>query len=247
MEWRDTAIILNCKAHGESSAIVEVLSREHGRCLGLVRGGRSRRLRPVLQPGNVVEAVWRARLEEHLGSFQIEPVELKAGFIMEDRFRLAGLSTIAALAQTLPEREPHQRLFDASRFVLDAMEDDHIWPALLVRWEIGLLDELGFGLDLDQCAATGGRENLDYVSPRTGRAVCADAGAPYKRQLFRLPQFLRGGFAPSDADIVSAFEITAHFLERHVFVPRQLSWPQSRAWLLDTLKSRALGAPCLAV
>jgi DNA repair protein RecO (recombination protein O) len=235
MEWRDQGIILGCRSHGETSAIAEIFTREHGRCLGLIRGGRSRRLRPILQPGNIVDLVWRARLEEHLGTLQLEPVELRAGFIMEDRLRLSGLTTIAGLAQVLPEREPHPRLYDAARLMLDAMEDDHIWPALLVRWEMGLLDELGFGLDLDTCAATGIRENLTFVSPRSGKAVCEAAGRPYVSKLFHLPAFLRGGVSPDVADIISAFRITGHFLDRHIFSPRAIAMPGERQWLTETL------------
>ena len=139
-------------------------------CLGLVRGGRSRAQRPVLQAGNAVQAVWRARLEEQLGTFTLEPLELRAGAIMEEPFRLAGLATLAGLAQLLPEREPHPRVYDALRVVLDAIEDDALWPALLVRWELGLLDELGFGLDLSQCAATGapGEPRLCLAPERQG-------------------------------------------------------------------------------
>jgi DNA repair protein RecO (recombination protein O) len=238
MEWRDNGIVLGCKGHGETSAIAEVLTREHGRCLGLVRGGRSRKQRPILQAGNIVEVTWRARLEEHLGAFHVEAVDLKAGFIMESPFRLAGLATFAGLAQVLPEREPHGRLFDSARLMLGAIDDDHIWPALLVRWELGLLDELGFGLDLESCAATGATENLTYVSPRSGRAVCAEAGEPYVRQLFQLPAFLRGGLAPDERDVVSAFRLTGHFLDRHVFAPRAIAMPYSRLWLTQTLAAR---------
>ena len=140
MEWRDEGIVLSVRKHGESGAIVEILTAAHGRCLGHVRGGRSRRQRPVLQPGNIVQAAWRARLEEHLGHFTIEGLDLKAGAIMEVSFRLAGLATLAALAQLLPEREPHRRVYDAMRVVLDAIEGDDVWPALMVlrfwRWLI---------------------------------------------------------------------------------------------------------------
>ncbi len=239
MEWRDSGIVLSCRGHGESSAIAEVLTHDHGRCLGLIRGGRSRKQRPVLQPGNVVELHWHARLEEHLGTFQVEPVDLKAGFIMDNRFRLAGLSTISGLAQVLPEREPHPKLYDGARLILDAMEDDHIWPALLVRWEMGLLDELGFGLDLHRCVVTGAQEDLIYVSPRSGRAVSEAAGRPYINQLFHLPDFLRGGVSPASRDVVSAFRITGHFLARHVFGPRAIAMPHSRQWLTETLNELA--------
>jgi DNA repair protein RecO (recombination protein O) len=239
MEWRDEGVILGVRNHGETSAIVEALTAEHGRCLGLVRGGRSRRMRPVLQAGNTVQIHWYARIEDHLGQFQIEPVNLQAGFIMDDRFKLAGLSTLTALAQVLPEREPHPRLYEACRIVLEAFEDDDVWPILLVRWEMGLLDELGFGLDLSKCAATGDVGDLYYVSPRTGRAVSRDAGEAYHSKLFELPAFLRGQGHQIPADVLSGLLLTGHFLERHIFSPRAIAMPQSRQWLADELAHRS--------
>jgi DNA repair protein RecO (recombination protein O) len=246
MEWRDTGIVLSCRTHGETSAVVETLTRDQGRCFGLVRGGRSRRYRPMLQPGNIVELTWRARLEEHLGTFSVEPVDLRTGLIMENPMRLAGLTTLAGLAGLLPEREPQPGIYEAARFVLDAMDDDGIWPALLARWELGLLEVLGFGLDLEQCAATGTREDLQYVSPRSGRAVSADAGEPYKDRLFTLPQFLKGGMSSGQMDIVAAFELTTHFMDRHIFSPRQIDWPQQRRWMIDRLRSEAQDRACLS-
>lgn len=241
MEWRDEGVILSVRKHGESSAIVEILTAEHGRSLGLVRGGRSRANRPILQPGNLVQVAWRARLDEHLGNFTIEPISLKAGAIMEDRLRLAGLSTLAALSQLLPEREPHRRIYDATVIVLDAIEHDGPWQALLVRWEMGLLDELGFGLDLSKCAATGSRENLIYVSPRTGRAVCADAGAEYHERLLVLPSFLLSSSSSASVDdIAEGFRLTGFFLDRHIFGPRGIKFPEQREWIVREL---AAGVP----
>lgn len=238
MDWRDEGIIIGVRPHGESSAIIEALTERHGRRLGLVRGGRSRRQRPILQAGNIVSLHWHARLEEHLGNFQVEPLSLRAGFIIEDRFRLAGLSTLTALAQILPEREPHPRLYETCRIVLDAIENDAVWPALLVRWELGLLDELGFGLDLSKCAATGSLEDLNYVSPRTGRAVSVMAAQPYLEKLFHLPGFLRGNGSASTPDVIEGFRLTGHFLERHVLGPRAIPMPLSRAWLAEALMQR---------
>lgn len=148
MEWTEEGVVLATRPHGESSAILELFTRGRGRHLGLVRGGRSRRLRSLLQPGNTVNATWRARLDEHLGNYALEPVSMRAAVAMEDPLRLTGLATITAMAQLLPEREVHARLFDAFVIVLDALGNDQVWPALLVRWELGLLDDLGFGLDL---------------------------------------------------------------------------------------------------
>jgi DNA repair protein RecO (recombination protein O) len=240
MEWRDEGVVIGVRGHGETSAIAEILTAEHGRCLGMVRGGRSRQMRPVLQPGNLVMVTWRARLEDHLGVFQLEPLALKAGFILSYPFRLAGLSTLMALAQMLPEREPHPRLYHAAHVVLSAIEDDAVWPALLVRWEMGLLDELGFGLDLAKCAATGGVEELHYVSPRTGRAVSREAGQPYQDRLFSLPGFLRGDGDILLGDVLAGLKLTGYFLERHVFGPRAIAMPQARQWFADGLAARAL-------
>ena len=238
MEWRDQGVILSVRKHGETSAIAEILTPEHGRCLGLVRGGRSRIQRPVLQPGNFVQATWRARLEDHLGTFVFEPLKLSAGTIMENAFRLSGLTTLASLAQTLPEREPHQRLYNAFQIVLEAIDNDEHWPALLVRWEFGLLEELGFGLDLSKCAATGSREKLFYVSPRTGRAVAEEAGAPYHEKLLKLPGFLLGQPVTSTDEILDGFKLTGYFLERHIFEPRGLEMPEQRQRMIAELAQR---------
>jgi DNA repair protein RecO (recombination protein O) len=238
MEWRDDGVILSVRRHGESSAIAEVLTAQHGRSLGLVRGGRSRNLRPVLQPGNLVQVTWRARIEEQLGQFAVEPLSLKAGLIMDDPLRLAGLTTLTGLSQLLPEREPHERLYDAFHVVLDAIDNNALWPALLVRWELGLLDELGFGLDLRECAGTGSTVDLCYVSPRSGRAVSREAGAPFKDKLFPLPAFLIGPAPIATQDIVDGFHLTGYFLERHVFQPRTLLMPMSRSWMIDEIAQK---------
>lgn len=239
MEWRDEGVILSVRRHGETSAIAEILTAGHGRVMGLVRGGRSKQQRPVLQAGNAVQAVWRARLEEQLGTFTLEPLDLKAGAIMVEPFRLAGLATLTALAQLLPEREPHRRVYDALRIVLDAIDDDAVWPALLVRWELGLLDELGFGLDLSKCAATGRLEHLVYVSPKSGKAVSEDAGAPFRDRLFRLPAFLREGGAAAPAhDVVDGLKLAAWFLDRHLFEPRGQPFPEQQGWIIRTLAEK---------
>jgi DNA repair protein RecO (recombination protein O) len=194
-------------------------------------------MRPILQPGNIVLATWRARLEEHLGNFALEPLELKAGLLIGEAMQLAALTTLTAEAQLLPEREPHPRLYEAMRVVLDALEDVDTWPALLVRWELGLLDELGFGLDLARCAATGTTEDLIYVSPKTGRAVSRSAGLAYRDRLLPLPAFLKGTQAgrSGQTDVVDGFKLTGFFLERHVFGPRGVAAPESRHWILTHL------------
>jgi DNA repair protein RecO (recombination protein O) len=233
MEFTDDAIVLSVRPHGETNAILEVLTRGHGRHLGLVRGGASRRAKPVLQPGNNVQVHWRARLNEHLGTFTAEPVKARAGDMLESRDALAGLNAFTSVASAaLPEREVHAPVYDAATVLLDAMQDDGIdhWGALYVRWEAGLLEELGFGLDLSKCAATESTENLIYVSPRTGRAVSAEAGAPYKDRLFALPAFLLGSqnAVPSAADIAAGLRLTGHFLLDRVFAPHGRDMPPAR-------------------
>jgi DNA repair protein RecO (recombination protein O) len=240
MEWRDEGVVLAVRTHGETSAIAEIFTLDHGRCLGLVRGGRSRHMRPVLQAGNLVSIVWRARLEEHLGNFTLEPVSLRAGFIIENALRLTGLGSLTALAQVLPEREPHPKLYHAMRIVLEAIDHDELWPALMVRWEMGLLDELGFGLDLSKCASTGQVDDLVYVSPRTGKAVSRGAGTPYHGRLFGLPDFLKGGSKASVSDVQAGFKLTGFFLERHVFGPRNSGIPQARMMLEQALAKAAV-------
>ncbi len=239
MEWRDEGIILAVRSHGETSSIAEIFTAEHGRCLGLIRGGRSRHMRPVLQAGNLVSLLWRARLEEHLGNFTLEPVSLRAGFIIENSLRLTGLGSLTALAQVLPEREPHPKLYEAMRIVLEAIDHDELWPALMVRWEMGLLDELGFGLDLSKCASTGQADELIYVSPKTGKAVSRGAGTPYHDRLFGLPDFLKGGFAATAAQVCEGMKLTGYFLERHVFDPRNVPLPQARIMLEQALGKAA--------
>src|SRR5262245_22789965 len=170
MQWSDEGIILSVKPHGETAAVAEIFTRAHGRHLGLVHGGRSRRLRPVLQTGNHVDAQWKARLAEHLGQVSVELRKGYAAQAMDDVLALAGLSSLCALARLLPERDPHPSLFEVTLFVLSFLDEVEVWPALMVRWELALLDELGFGLDLSSCASTGTREQLLYVSPKSGRA-----------------------------------------------------------------------------
>lgn len=244
MDWHDEGIILSVTPHGETSAIVELFTREHGRHLGLVRGGRSRRQRPVLQPGNAVEAQWRARLSEHLGAYKTELITPFAALAMDDRIALAGLNTLTALARLLPERDPHAGLYEAGMIILRHITEGDIWPGLLVRWELELLNELGFGLDLESCAGTGETDDLIYVSPKSGRAVSRGAGEPYKEKLLMLPAFLRNGrdnedTEPELADILDGFALTGFFLEKHVMTPRGIAMPEARERLFVALRNRA--------
>ncbi len=239
MEWTDDAIVLHVRPHGETSAVAELLSRGHGRYLGLVRGGRSRRLRPLLQTGNLLRAEWRARLAEHLGFFVLDLAEPFAAHALDDRLALAGIGTLTSLANLLPERDPHPALFDMALLMLRHLDEPELWPQLLVRWELLLLSELGFGLDLEVCAATGARDGLTYVSPKSGRAVSAEAGAPYAAQLLPLPAFLRSGnaLAASRAEIADGLRLTGYFLERHVLTPRGLFPPDSRTPIVQRLQA----------
>ncbi len=238
MEWSDEGVVLSVRPHGETAAVVDLFTRAHGRHLGLVHGGRSRRLRPVLQIGNHVDATWKARLADNLGYFSIE---LRKGFaapLMEDPAALAALTSMAALARLLPERDPHPNLFEITLFVLGYLDDAAVWPALVVRWELALLDELGFGLDLATCAATGTTDDLIYVSPKSGRAVSATAGEPYKNRLLALPGFLRAG-APGSvgrADVLAGFALTGFFLEARVLAPHGQPMPEARDRLISYLR-----------
>ena len=232
MEWADDGIILGTRRHGETSLIVEALTPARGRHLGIVKGGRSRRMRGTLQPGNRVRLVWRARLEDHLGTYQVEPLEDRAAELIENRAALAGFMTIAAHARLLPEREPSADLFEHFAATYDLLPGA-LGAQAVAMFERDLLTALGFGLDLDACAATGTRDNLIFVSPKTGRAVSAEAGAPYREKLLPLPAFLRsdmpepGGSTSAD-EIADAYRLTGHFLLRHVWLPRNVAPPAER-------------------
>jgi DNA repair protein RecO (recombination protein O) len=236
MHWSDEGVVLGARPHGEAGAVVELFTRQHGRHLGFVHGGRSRKMRPLLQVGNHVDAQWKARLIDNLGHFTIE---LRRGFAaqaMEEPAALAALSSMAALARLLPERDPHPQLFEVTLFVLGFLEEREVWPALVARWELALLEELGFGLDLSRCAATGATGELTHVSPKSGRAVSAAAAEPYKQRLLPLPAFLRGGQAQVTAeDVAAAFALTGHFLDARVLRPRELRLPEARDRLLAYL------------
>lgn len=239
MQWEAEALVLAVRPHGESSAIVDVFTREHGRCGGLVRGGNSRRLRPVLQSGNMVSAAWRARLSEHLGTMTVDAGRAHAAEAMSDPTLLAGLSSLCALLQVTAERQAYPRLYDTVMVVLGALDKPDLWLPLLARFEMALLEETGFGLDLSVCAATGVTEDLDYVSPRSGRAVSRAAAAPYLDKLFVLPAFLLDPAADAaDGDVTAAFELTGHFLERRVYLANGLKMPPARQRLVDILARR---------
>jgi DNA repair protein RecO (recombination protein O) len=231
LEWCDEGLVIGVKRHGETSAIIEALTKAHGRHLGLVRGGRSARLQSLLQPGNSLGLVWRARLDEHLGSYAIEPLNLRAGRLIASGLALAGVSYLGALLRLLPERDPHESLHEALEIIADHLDLAEVAPALIARFELQVLAECGFQLDLERCAASGSREELIYVSPKSGRAVSAAAGAPWRDRLLALPAFLRvdnAPAAPTAGEIVDAFRLTGFFLERDLFGPRGLPMPDAR-------------------
>lgn len=225
MEWRDEAIVLSLKTHGETSVLVELFTAERGRHLGLVRGGKSRKIRPILQVGNIVNATWRARLDEHLGAVTVEMIEPIASRLFDEPLALAALSNLCSLLSLFPERDPHRGLYKGAKTVLTHMEEETIWPSLLVRFEMEILSELGYQLDVSECAATGSKEDLIFVSPKSGKAVSKEAGEPYKDKLLELPAFLRGARQDkgsdevSKRDILNGFALTGFFLERFIFKP----------------------------
>jgi DNA repair protein RecO (recombination protein O) len=239
MEWSDEAIVLSSRRHGETGLVLELLTRDHGRHAGLVRGGTSRRVKPVLEPGNSVHVSWRARLEEHLGSFSCEPARARAGELMNSREALAGLNAFTAMTSAaMPEREAHAPVFHGGEVLLDAMmsEDARHWMTLYIRWEVGLLETLGFGLDLSECAATGATRDLAYVSPKSGRAVSRDGAGTYATRLFALPAFLLDTSAdePTPKEIRAGLALTGHFLLERVLLPHGRQMPLARL-RLDTL------------
>ena len=244
MQWQDEAIILGVKRHGETSVIAEVMTRSRGRHLGLVRSGRSRTMQPVLQPGNHVDVVWRARLDEHLGEFKLEPIRLRAARLMETATAVYGVQAMGALLRLLPERDPHPHLFEALDIILEAMDQPADAGELFIRFELAVLNDLGYGLDLTECAATGSREELVYVSPKSGRAVCRQAGEPYAERMLALPAFLgeEAGVAADRENLAAAFRLTGYFLHRHVYEPRGLTENAARdGFVQAALKAMAKG------
>ncbi|MGE0847326.1 MAG: DNA repair protein RecO [Flavobacteriaceae bacterium] len=238
MQWSDTAIILGTRRHGETSAIVELFTREHGRHLGLVRGGRSRRMQPVLQAGNGVDVVWRARLEDHLGLLAVELTASRAADLFAARHRLYAFQTLAAHLRLYPERDPHPDIHARLERFLDVGDDLRSLAAELARLELHLLADLGHGLDLSVCAATGASDDLVYVSPKTGRAVSRHAGAAYADRLFALPRFLiDSGAAPEIRDIHAAARLAGYFLDRDLYGPRNLRPAAERDRLYAALGS----------
>jgi DNA repair protein RecO (recombination protein O) len=217
LDWREDGTILSLRPHGETSVILEVFTRARGRHAGVVRGGVSRKIAPVIQPGNRVTLAWRARLEDHLGSFTAEPLISRAG-ILSDRLALSGLNAICALLMfVLPERDPHPALHDRTEELLGQLAAGHPdWPLAYLRWEMQLLEEMGHGLDLSRCAVTGSREDLAFVSPKTGRAVSRGAAGDWAPRLLPLPQCLLGQGPAMAGELGQGLAVTGHFLATHL-------------------------------
>lgn len=242
MEWSDHGIVVGVRRHGETAVILDVLTSRHGRHNGYVHGGRSRQLRACLQPGNGVDVVWRSRVEDQLGHFTVEPRRQRAARVMASAEALHAVGHLCGLARLLAERETHPSLHDALDALLEEIDHPGLVPPGVARFELGLLTELGFGLDLGRCAVTGRVDDLVYVSPRSARAVSRAAGEPYRDRLLPLPAFLRdaatSGEAPEVGDVLAAFRTLGHFLERSVFAPRGLTLPEPRAAYLAALARR---------
>ena len=240
MDFQDQGIIISLRKYGEFDAVIDVLTAEHGRHAGLVKGGMGRRQRGSIQPGNEVILNWRGRLESQLGTYRVELRNARSASFLDYPSKLGVLNSVCSILSTcLAEREPHQALYEGLQILLDTLERvDHQpenWGALLVRWEVGLLSELGFGLDLSCCAATGVTDELIYVSPKSGRAVSREAGQPYHDKLLSLPQFLIGGGEISAIDVRDGLHLSEFFLERYVLYPHNKKIPQARRMLMDFL------------
>ncbi|MEP2890794.1 DNA repair protein RecO [Tateyamaria sp.] len=217
MDWRSTGILLSVRRHGESSAIIDVFTEDRGRHAGIVRGGTSRKIAPILQPGAQLDVAWRARLEDHIGTFAVEPVRSRAALVMNDRLALAGLNAVTGLLSfCLPDREAHGALYRRTEQLLDLLGQNEIWPLAYLRWEVALLEDMGFGLDLSACAVTGGTEDLAFVSPKSGRAVSRAGAGKWATRLLPLPPVLLGQGEAQDPEVARAFVTTGYFLNNHL-------------------------------
>jgi DNA repair protein RecO (recombination protein O) len=245
MRWTDAGIVLGTRRHGEGNAILELMTRDHGRHLGMVRGGAGSRHRPVLQAGNEVTATWQARLDEHLGYYSVEGLDLRAASFLDAPHALYGMVHLAALCRLLPERDPHPRIHAALTDLLQVLLDARRAGACLVRFELQLLSELGFGLDFERCAASGEQSDLVYVSPKSGRAVSRQAGEPWKHRLLPLPAFLSRELECEPEgwdDVAAGFALTGFFLMRNVLEPRGLRFAEARASFMAAISRSDIAA-----
>ncbi|HYE01066.1 MAG TPA: DNA repair protein RecO [Alphaproteobacteria bacterium] len=237
MEWTDRAIVLSLRPHGDSGAVAALLTESHGRHGGLLHGGP--KSRAGFEPGTEVVARWRGRLPEHLGHVSLESERNHAASLLDDRLRLSGLTALCAVAEAaLPERQPLPGVHAATKALLELFDTPH-WPAAYVQWELGLLGALGYGLDLQKCAATGANDQLAYVSPKTGRAVSLAAGEPYRDRLLPLPGFLIGLPGAGLADAADGLALTGYFLEARIFAPQRRPLPPARVRLAEALRKAA--------
>ena len=229
MKWEDEGLLLSARNHGENNAIIECLTNNHGRHTGMVRHAYSGKLNNLLEPGMQLNLVWTARLNEHLGVFLIDKVKSRTATLIQNKQKLLGFnSVISLLIISLPEREPFDKLYKATIDLVDSMETDSSWLSKYVKWELLLLAELGFGLDLSECALTGVKQNLAYVSPKSGRAVSSTAGREWRKKLFHLPKFLRASSDVIENDLTSihgGMTLTGYFLEK---------------WLMDSIGKYSL-------
>lgn len=237
MEFDDEAFVLTARAHGDTGAVVDLLTESHGRRAAYVNGGASRRMRPFLQAGSKVMAQFRSRTDQQLGSARLEPIGEGPSALFDDPLALHGLSAAAAVVQgALPEREAHPGTYLAFEAMMNTLAFPEVWPAIYVRFEAGLLEDLGFGLDLSRCAATGEMDDLVYVSPRTGRAVSRAAGRPYADKMLALPPFMLGAQAGvGEGDVKAGLDLTGHFLEQFVFHALNKPLPPARVWMIEKL------------
>ena len=241
IEWRDEGALIRVRKHGESSAIIEVFTPSRGLTAGIVRGGTSRKIAPTLQPGAQLDVTWKARLEDHLGSFTVEPIRSRTAQVMQDRLALAGLNAVTGLLSfLLPDREAHAQLYARTIQLLDLLGQNDVWPLAYLQWEIALLDEMGFGMDLSACAVSGLNDDLFYVSPRTGRAVSRLAAGEWADRLLPLPHVLLGKGDADLNEIVLALRTTGHFLNNHLVKSLgNLPIPEARQRLIDAMKRLA--------
>ena len=241
MHWRDEGVVLSARPHGETSSILNVLTVEHGRHAGIVRGGSSRKIAPVLQPGAQLDLTWTARLADHIGTFQVEPVRSRAALVMSNRRALSGLNAVTSLlVHFLPEREPQPALFHQTTQLLDLLGQNEIWPLAYLRWEMALLDTLGFGLDLSACAVTGATEDLSYISPKSGRAVSQQGAGDWADRLLALPPVMLNLGDANDAEVITALETTGYFFAHHVAAQtRTGEMPEARARFVERFRKEA--------
>ena len=230
MRWESEGIVLGFSLHNEKSYILEVLTKEHGRHKGLIRGIHSKNLRSIIEPGNEVKVLWSGRLETHLGNFTIEPIKAWSSLMLSQKYKLTALSSLCSLVSlTMAEKQPNDLIYYNSKEMIKKISSDDDWIKDYINWELELLSEIGYGIDLSKCAVTSKRDELVYVSPTSGRAVTLEGAGSYKDRLIKLPKFIVSKDAECDSnDIVDGLELTEYFFRKRFFEPNNLNFPQSR-------------------